>query len=182
MQGVLDTIYGVASRTAISLGKKLKLKFDTTDILKVRNQADDAFAKVQAADPTVDDDLVTKRYYTANLPSGGATNGIKTISILVGTDATTSATEQLPANAIVHQVDVDVTTPYSTGATLDIGKTGGASALVANAVIDEEAQDFLSIPMLKAVGGSAYAPLATVGGSPSAGGALVVIHYSTPLT
>ena len=180
MQGVFDTLHGIASRTSISLGKKLKLKFDTTDILKVRNQTDNGFAKVQAADPSVDDDLVTKRYYTANLPSSG-TNGIKTISILVGTSATATATEQLPANATVHQVDVDVTTPYSTGATLDIGKSGAASALLANAVIDEEAQDFLSVPMLKAVGGSAYAPLATVGGSPSAGGALVVIHYSTPL-
>lgn len=182
MQSVLDTIYGVASRTAISLGKKLKLKFDTTDILKVRNQADSAFAKVQAADPTVDDDLVTKRYYAANLPSGGASNGIKTISILVGTSATTSATEQLPANAIIHQVDVDVTTPYSTGTTMDIGKTGSAAALLANAVVDEEAQDFLSVNMLKGVGGSAYSPLVTLGGSPSAGAAMVVVHYSEPLT
>ncbi len=182
MQGVFDTIRGLASATAISFGKKLKPKFDTTGILKVRSQADDGFAKVQAADPSVDDDLVTKRYYDANLPSGGASNGIKTISILVGTNATTDATEQLPANAIVHQIDVDVTTPYSTGTTMDIGKSGSASALLANATVDEEAQDFLYVPMLKGVGGTAYAPRVTLGGSPSAGAAMVLVHYSEPLT
>ncbi len=55
----------------VQLGKGGPRVKDSSGILQGRNAADVAFVKIQADDPTVDDDLVTKRFGDANYGGGG---------------------------------------------------------------------------------------------------------------
>lgn len=153
-------------------GPKIK---NASGAIEARNAGDSAYAVLRGASPVGDDDLVTKAWALANVQETGA---VRCIRFTVGT-ANASSTKQLPDNARVQKVRVDVTTAYSAGGSLDIGVSGTASKFVATADINEQAtgayvqdMDVLQTP--------AAAVLATVGGTPAAGAAAISVWYSNP--
>lgn len=63
-----SVLQGTLSNT-FQIGKRGLLIRFLSGVLGVRNATNTAFAEIQAADPTTDDALVTRRYHNAN-PSG----------------------------------------------------------------------------------------------------------------
>lgn len=97
--------------------------------------------------------------------------------------ASQSSTNLIPANAVVARALLDITTPYSGGATISVGQTGNAALLMATGdsaptianVYDATIED-------TAWGASALAVLVTVAGAPAAGAGFCAVYYSVPLS
>lgn len=111
-----------------------------------------------------------------------ATSGaLRTISFTIAQAATTDSTATLPANAIVHNCQVIVTTQYSSGGTIAVGQSGSTTAF--QATTDNDADGATANDIFEKVQyttTSAAAIRATVGGSPAAGAARIVVFYSVP--
>lgn len=105
----------------------------------------------------------------------GATYMIRTT---LGTAASTSSATQIPANAIVYDARLDVTTPYSAGATIALGITGTTNLFMATTDNTPQIAGLYQIMQDTSVGASAAALLATVAGAPAAGAAQMIVLYS----
>lgn len=168
MTGVVDQIMQFRS------GDGALLKEDGAGILQSRDSGDAAFAKFQAADPTVDDDLVTLRYHNAN-PSAGGVTQVRFALALV----TASSVTLIPATAQVVKSQVEITTPYSAGGTIDIGDGTTVDLIHDQTEIKEtkagayQVEQDTAWPLGTAV-------TATVGGAPAAGAAIVSVWYVIP--
>jgi hypothetical protein len=102
------------------------------------------------------------------------------VRLVIGTGASQSSVTSIPANAYVSSCMLDVTTPYSGGATISIGQTGTVALLMATG--DNTATIANQYVNLEdtAWGASALAVLVTIGGAPAAGAGAVVVDYSLP--
>ncbi len=140
-----------------------------------RNAADTAFAITRGLDPVAANDLVTKSYGDANYGS----SGVKTIRFVIGT-ATVSSATQIPANAIVQNCEVKITTPYSAGGTIAVGQTGTVALLQATTDNLPQSTDMFEVEQDTAWGAAPLAVLVTVGGAPAAGAGVVIVRYATP--
>lgn len=106
---------------------------------------------------------------------------IREVRMPITNAASQSSATQIPANAYIQSVLLNITTPYSAGATISVGQTGSAALLMGTGdnlatvagrySIDEE--DI-------AWGASALSVLVTVSGAPSAGAGDVVVEYTVP--
>ena len=103
------------------------------------------------------------------------------VEIPVGTAATASSGTVIPAGAVVTRVYVDVTTPYSSGATISVGQTGNVSLVAGPNDSSPQTANVYDI-FQRTAWGSALAGLVTVAGSPAAGAAIVGIEYAVPLS
>lgn len=113
--------------------------------------------------------------------AGGSTSGaVREIRFAVTNAASQSSATTIPANAIVNDVKLDVTTPYSAGATVSIGQTGSASLLQATGDNLATVAGIYDVEQDTAWGASALAVLVTVAGAPAAGAGQVVVQYSVP--
>jgi hypothetical protein len=117
--------------------------------------------------------------------SGGASNGMYTDTTSLAYNSTATVNMfTLPANAVVHRVEVIIDTPWATGtATMSVGISGTTSKYAGSNLIDlyGSAKDcYVSIPN-EAANGSSESLIITYSASTStAGAARVLVHYSVP--
>jgi hypothetical protein len=107
----------------------------------------------------------------------GATYMIRTA---LGTAAATSSATQIPANAIIYDARLDVTTPYSAGATISLGITGTVALFMGTGDSTPQVAGLYQIMQDTSVGASAAALLGTIAGAPAAGAASMIVLYSVP--
>lgn len=111
---------------------------------------------------------------------GGAGAGaVRTIRFVLGT-ATASSVTEIPADARVLSARLEITTPYSNGTTIALGRTGSTSLLMATTDNDATIAQAYLLDLDAAWGGAALAVLATIAGGPVAGAAVVVVTYTEP--
>ena len=104
------------------------------------------------------------------------------IDMAIGTAASQSSTAIIPASAIITEVLLNVTTPYSGGATIAVGQTGTANLLLSTGDNDPQVADQYLSEARVAWGASSLAVLVTVGGAPGTGVGTVTVTYSMPLS
>jgi hypothetical protein len=107
----------------------------------------------------------------------GATYMIRTA---LTTAASQNSATQIPANAIIYDVRLDVTTPYSAGTTISLGITGSTSLFMATGDNTATVAGLYQVMQDTSVGASAAALLATIAGAPAAGVGAMVVLYSLP--
>jgi hypothetical protein len=93
---------------------------------------------------------------------------------------TASSATSIPANAIIYDIKLDVTTAYSAGTTISIGITGSVSLFMATTDNTATVIGIYQAMQDTSVGASAAALLATVTGSPTVGAGFMVALYSVP--
>jgi hypothetical protein len=94
--------------------------------------------------------------------------------------ASQSSATTIPANAVVARALLNITTPYSGGATISVGQTGSTALLMATGDNVATLANIYDAPQDTAWGASALALLVTVGGAPAAGAGFAVVYYSIP--
>jgi hypothetical protein len=94
--------------------------------------------------------------------------------------ATASSATQIPANAIIYDARLDVTTAYSAGTTISLGITGTVALFMATGDNTATVLGLYQVMQDASVGASAAALLGTVTGSPSVGAAQMIVLYSVP--
>jgi hypothetical protein len=157
------------------LGRDGPLVKGDAGAVQIRDAADAALARLQVATPTSADDAVSKAWAEANLaaPSGV----VRAVAVPVGTTNATS-TLQIPQNAVVLGVRVNVTQAYDAGATLEVGTSGDPDAFLVSSDVDPEATGLTLHPQASPPLGAAEAVQVTVGGTPAAGQATVVVEFT----
>ena len=100
------------------------------------------------------------------------------IRLPITTAASQSSATQIPANAYVYDARLDITTPYSGGATITLGITGTAALFMATTDSTPTVAGLYEVPQDTAVGASAAALLVTVAGAPAAGVGAAIVMYS----
>lgn len=110
----------------------------------------------------------------------GYTGAERVIKMTLNNAASQSSASQIPANATILRTIVLVTTPFSAGATLTLGRSGQATLLrsATDSVLQTAASYRNDEP--KSWGASATTVLATIGNAPSVGAAEVYITFSVP--
>jgi hypothetical protein len=113
--------------------------------------------------------------------SGQATSGsLRVIRMAISTGATQSSASSIPANAVIFSASVEITTPYSGGTTISVGRTGSTSLLQATTDNLATTANTYQVTQETAWGGSDLPTLVTVAGAPSAGAGFVTIQYALP--
>lgn len=94
--------------------------------------------------------------------------------------ATANSATSIPAGALVVGVSLLVTTPYSGGATIAIGRAGSTSLLMGTGDNTPQFAGEYQAPQTTAWGGASTPIVATVGGGPALGAALVTVQFGIP--
>lgn len=111
--------------------------------------------------------------------SGSAVSGaLRMIRLPVATAAATSSATQIPANAVIQTAILEVTTPYSAGATISLGISGTATLFMLTTDNLPQASGLYKVDQDTSVGGSAAALLVTIGATPAAGASNAIVFYS----
>lgn len=139
---------------------------------EARNDADAAFILVRGATPVGANDLTTKAYVDSATGTGADVLEIR----FALAQATASSATSIPIGAIVIDTEIDVTTPYSVGATISIGQTGSVSEFMATGDNNPQAAALYQTHQDTSAA-STNPVLATVGGAPAAGVAQVIVRY-----
>lgn len=141
--------------------------------VEARNAGDSAFAIARGATPVASNDLATKAYVDAG--DVGASGAVQEIRIAVAL-ATTSSVTSIPLGSIIVAAELNVTTPYSGGATLSLGQTGTPAGFMLTTDNLAQASGLYQV-MQDTAAASANPLLVTVGGAPAAGAAEAVLRY-----
>lgn len=105
------------------------------------------------------------------------------IQFAIGHGASTySSTTIIPAGALVLSTTINITTPFSAGATISVGQTGSTSLLQGTGDNTPQTDDAYCSNIQTAWGGSALAVLVTIGDSPSAGAGTCTVLFSLPIS
>ena len=116
----------------------------------------------------------------SNVAGTPVTGALQVVKLPITNAASQSSTTQIPANATVRCCALDITTPYSAGATITVGQTGTPALLMGAtdslATVAGLYQNEGDISW----GASALAVLVTVAGTPAAGAGFVLVHYTQP--
>jgi hypothetical protein len=119
---------------------------------------------------------------TASSPSVTEKITVDTTTLNFG-DSSPVAMFTLPANAVVHKVEVIIDTSFDTAATVQVGKVGNLAKYMDTADQDLQgaAQDSYSAQKNNPAFGSSEALIATyVSASATVGSARILTHYSIP--
>jgi hypothetical protein len=115
-----------------------------------------------------------------NAGGSSLSGSLREIRYAITNAATQDSANQIPANAFVVDTRVEVTTPYSGGATISVGQAGSLTLLQLTtdnlatvAGIYQTMQDI-------GWGAAALAVRTTVGGAPAAGAGFVIVQYTIP--
>ena len=93
--------------------------------------------------------------------------------------ATVASSTPLPANAVIERGAVTIVTPYSAGATINVGQAGSTAEFMANADISPNPQTAgISVLEQDTPAGSTAPLLVTIGGAPSVGSGFVTVRYT----
>lgn len=117
---------------------------------------------------------------TGNPSGGGAsvTGSVRSIRIPVALGSVSSAAT-IPAGAYGIEVTIDVTTGYSPGITVEVGRAGVPALLVAAGDFNPKKVGLNVMDALE-LWGVAAVVLVTIGGGPAVGVAVVLIRYTEP--
>ncbi len=107
---------------------------------------------------------------------------VQVIEVTPGTAASTSSATALPATATVVGCQVLVSTPYSAGATIEVGQTGALAAFQGTGDNTPTADGLYVADQQSATASPAAPVTVTIGGAPSAGACVVFVFYTTPST
>ncbi len=143
--------------------------------LEVKNNANSGFAVMRGANPVGANDFVT----LGSLP-GGLDGPVLAISVAVGT-ANATSTAQIPLGAIVVGCQLNVTTPYSAGTTIEVGFTGTPGAFLGLGDNTATAAGLYKADQQTTLGGN-EAVLVTVLGGPAAGVSQALVLFTIPST
>jgi hypothetical protein len=108
----------------------------------------------------------------------GASGSMRVIRMPITNAASQSSVTTIPANAVVEDTRVEITTPYSGGATITVGQTGSAALLQGTGDNLPTVAGMYETPQDVAWGASALAVLVTVAGAPAAGAGFVIVQYA----
>jgi hypothetical protein len=113
---------------------------------------------------------------------GGSTmSGAQRVIKFATTNAASqSSTAEIPANAVVLSATLEVTTPYSAGATVSIGRTGSTALIQATTDNLATVAGTYDVPQDTAWGATALPVLITVAGTPAAGAGFCIVQYVVP--
>jgi hypothetical protein len=167
IRGTMEQLFQLQGPT----GAQLK---NNAGAIEARNSADSGFAVARGATPVAANDLATKAYVDAG--AIGPDGGVQTIRFAVAL-VNVSSTTTIPAGAIIQSTELDVTTPYSGGATISIGQTGTATLLQATTDNSPQSANLYHVDQDVAWGASPLAVLVTITGAPAAGVAAVIVRY-----
>lgn len=170
LKGTIETIFQIGLG-----GPQIK---NNAGALEMRNLTDSAFVITRGLTPVAANDYATKAY----VDSGGASGAEQVIRFAIGTGALQTSTTALPANAFVLEATVEITTPYSGGATISVGQTGGAVNLF-QLTSDNlpTANGSYTVPQDTQAAGAPATVSVTVGGAPGAGAGVVLVKFSETL-
>jgi hypothetical protein len=102
------------------------------------------------------------------------------IRVALTTTATTTSVTSIPANAIIYDCKLDVTTGYSVGTTISIGITGSLSLFMGTADNSPTVIGLYQDMQDTSIGSSAAQVVGTIGGTPSVGAAEMIVLWSSP--
>lgn len=103
------------------------------------------------------------------------------VTMSLGTAATYNSATSIFNGANVERAYVQIVTPYSGGATLSVGRAGSASLIISTGEVDLTAASGTIYDLAKLVTWDALSTvMATIGGSPGAGAAVLVVRYGAP--
>lgn len=170
LRGTFQSLFriGPASST-------VQVKRESSSIMGMRDDTDAAYVIVRAGDPVGDDDLVTKRYLDATGPAGSS----EVVQFGVATAATTDSGTSLTANTTPLWAEVQITTAYSAGATIKVGKAGGTDDLL---MLTTDINPFVTgiyrVDMMGVSwGAGAAAVRVTIAGAPAVGALTCQVGY-----
>lgn len=147
---------------------------NSSGVIQARANGDGSFAKVQAAAPTVGDDLCNKTYVDALL--GG------TIRVVVNATAGNfDSTASIPDGAIITRTSTKVGTLYDGSATISVGYVGSVSAYQATGEVNTGvALEYQNTRTTSQASGGAKVVRVTLGGTPTVGAAEVFVSWCMP--
>lgn len=170
IRGTIETIFQIGLG-----GPQIK---NNSGALEMRNTGDSAFVITRGLTPAGANDYATKAY----VDSGGASGAAQVIRFAIGTGASQASTTQIPANAFVLDCTVEITTPYSGGATISVGQTGGSASLFQLTTDNlATAAGSYKVPQDTQAAGAPATVSVTVGGAPGAGVGVVLVTFSETL-
>lgn len=119
---------------------------------------------------------------SAWLNAGGSqqSGAVRLVRFAITNAASQSSATQIPANAIIVEAALDITTPYSGGANLTVGRASAPSNLMVAGDSLAQVAGMYSVEQDTAWGGTAAAVLVTVTGAPAAGAGFALVKYSLP--
>jgi hypothetical protein len=119
--------------------------------------------------------MVTLNVY--GIGAGSSTNSnLDCVYFTIGT-ATADSTTQIPANALITECRVNVTSAYDGGATIEVGYTGTPNAIMTTAGNTPAAVGIYKKDQLTDWSGANIEVKATVGGVPTVGAAKIFVLY-----
>lgn len=164
LRGTIETIFQIGLG-----GPQIK---NNASVIENRNATDSAFVIARGATPLGPNDLTTKAYVDG-LVGGGA--DVLEIKVAVAL-ATVSSVTSIPIGATVIEAELDVTTPYSPGATISLGQAGSVAEFQATTDNNPQADALYQVPQNTSAA-STNPLLATVAGGPVAGVATAILRY-----
>lgn len=115
-----------------------------------------------------------------NAGGSSMSGALRVIRYAVGTAGTQDSASQIPGNAVILRARLNVTMPYSGGASVKIGQAGSLSLLQSTTDNHPQAAHIYERSQETAWGGVALVVRTTVTGAPAAGAGFVTIEYSVP--
>lgn len=167
IRGIIGTIFQI---DVVNAGPQLK---NESGPLAVRTSTDSGYQIARGATPVGANDLTTKAYVDAG--DVGASGAVQEIRIPVAL-VTTSSTTSIPLGSIIIAAELDVTTPYSGGATISLGQTGSVAEFQATTDNLPQSTGDYAVPQDTAAA-SSNPLLVTVAGAPAAGAAQAIVRY-----
>jgi hypothetical protein len=110
---------------------------------------------------------------------GGGGSGSVNVMEFTATTSTATSSTQIPANATIMSVAVQVSTAYSAGATISLGTAASTSLLMATTDLAPQQVGIYPLEVMGLSWASAANVVLTISGSPAAGAARVRIVYAT---
>lgn len=163
-----NNFFGFKNVAGIGFGEKI----EAADTAAFRKLDDSGYAVVRGATPVADNDLATKAY----ADSGPTSGVVRPLGITVGT-STASSTTIVAAGRVISRISVEITTPYSVGATIAIS-CGGVVLYAAGVINAQLAGETSALVLTPATANGALT--VTVAGAPAVGACTVYVEYSTP--
>ncbi len=111
---------------------------------------------------------------------GSVTGAVRAIDYTIDNSASQDSTSSIPANALILEANLEITTAFSAGATISIGNTTTADLFQLTTDNNPQTTGTYSKEQRTSVGASASVIRTTVGGSPAAGAGIVTVKYTNP--
>ena len=109
--------------------------------------------------------------------SGGGTDAVTEVRFPIGTGATQTSNDAIPANSIVVDAELDIETPYSPGTTIEVGSATSLALLMATTDSVPTSAALYAVHQDTPWGGAGSKVTVTIAGAPVAGSGLCIVRY-----